>query len=607
MTRAEDNMDCAGSAVDGGDFAASTQGDELTTAAANGEVSRRTALKLGAAASAAAAVLTSRKSRADDPPYPEEPPQEPTVCPTRPTNSPATRPFVQQLPIPPAAFPSPFLFPAPAKAANIAAGEAPRADHQRWNEFLPQMLYDVHARPGMHQFHPDIPPSYVWGFNGIVPGPTFLAYYDHPVIVRFHNDLPVNHTGFGINELTVHLHNGHTGSESDGFAADYYGPGLWKDHHYPNVLAGYDQYPPKGDPREAMHTLWYHDHRHSFTAPNTYRGLAGMYFLFDDKDTGSEYDPRPGALRLPSGYGLYDIPLILNDKLFCADGTLFSNNPGGVPAGDKFCVNGAIQPYFRVYRRKYRFRLLNSGPARIFRLAMSNGWPLKVIATDGNLLESPIEVAQLPLNVAERYDIVIDFSQAQTGDQIYLSNNQAQFVGNAPEPEPIPGLPIENILMRFDVIGNPPYPDNSHVPAVLCQYPPVDLNEVVRTREWNFDLVSGQFQINGQIFDPDRSDADIKTGVTEKWILRNKLPLAAWVHPVHIHFEEFRVLSRNGAPPPPLESGRKDVIIMPGNNEVELFIRLRDFRGKYMIHCHNMNHEDNFMLVRWTIGDNFPD
>jgi FtsP/CotA-like multicopper oxidase with cupredoxin domain len=571
-------------------------------------ISRRTVLKVGAAAGATAAMLGARASRADDPPYPDDPPPtEPSVCPTRPTNSPATRPFVQALPMPPIANPRPFLSPAPTKAANLAAGEAPRADHQRWNEFLPHVYYDINIRPGLHQFHPDIPASYVWGFNGVVPGPTFLAYYDQPILVRFRNNLPVDHTGFGINETTVHLHNGHTASESDGFAADYYGPGLWKDHHYPNVLAGYDQYPPKGDSREAMHTLWYHDHRHSFTAPNTYRGLAGMYWLFDDKDSGNEYDSRPGALRLPSGYGVYDIPLVLSDKLFCPDGTLYSANPGGVPVGDKFCVNGAIQPYFQVKRRKYRFRMVNTGPTRIWTLALSDGRAFKVIATDGNLLEHPIDVTSLTINVSERYDFIIDFSNLATGSKLYLSNNQAQFVGNAAEPEPIPGLPIGNVVMRFDVVGNPPAPDASQVPATLCQYPPVNLAEIVRTREWNFDLVSGQFQINGLIFDPDRSDADIKTGVTEKWVLRNMLPLAAWVHPVHIHFEEFRVLTRNGAPPPPLESGRKDVLIMPGNSTAELFIRFRDFRGKYMIHCHNMNHEDNFMLVRWTIGDGFPD
>ena len=585
------------------------QGEPQATAGEKeNDLSRREAIKLGVAAGATVTIITSRKSRAQsgDPDYPFDDPPQPAVCQERPANSPPTRPFVQELQIPPVAVAKPFLFPAPTVHANVRHGEAPRPPHQRWHEFLPHVYYELRVRPALHQFHPDIPPTYVWGFDGKVPGPTILAHYDVPVLVRIRNNLPVNHTGFGINEITIHLHNGHTPYESDGFAADFYGPGLWKDFHYPNVLAGYDAFPPKGDPNEAMHTLWYHDHRHSFTAPNTYRGLAGLYLLFDDKDTGFENDPRPGALCLPGPYGVHDIPLVLSDKLFCPDGQLFSNNPGGVPLGDKFCVNGAIQPYFRIRRRKYRFRVLNTGPVRTWTLTLSNGWPFKVIATDGNLLEHPIEVQSLPIAVAERFDFVLDFSQADIGDKIYLVNNQAQFVGNAPEPEPIPGLPIENVVMRFDVIGDPLFPDLSRVPSTLCQYPTVDLNEIVGTRTWDFDLVSGQFLINGQVFNENVPMATVQKGTAERWILRNKLPLAGWVHPVHIHFEEFRVLSRNGAPPSPLESGRKDVITLPGDNEIELFMRFRDFTGKYMIHCHNMNHEDNFMLVRWDVGTTPP-
>jgi FtsP/CotA-like multicopper oxidase with cupredoxin domain len=133
---------------------------------------------------------------------------------------------------------------------------------------------------------------------------------------------------------------------------------------------------------------------------------------------------------------------------------------------------------------------------------------------------------------------------------------------------------------------------------------------VVGTRIWNFDLVGGVFQINGKIFDEHRSDAQIARNTTERWILRSSLPAAGWVHPVHIHFEEFRTLSRGlpvelggpgPQPPPPLETGRKDVIQLRGRDQVEIFMRFRDFTGKYLIHCHNMNHEDTTMMVRWDI------
>jgi FtsP/CotA-like multicopper oxidase with cupredoxin domain len=488
----------------------------------------------------------------------------------------------------------------PTQSANIAAGEAPRADHQRWSEFLPQDLYEFTLTPALHTFHPDMAPTYVWTYNGIYPGPTIIGQYGIPSLVRFHNNLPVDHTGFGSNTHTTHLHNGHTASESDGFAGDFWGPGFFKDHHYPNIYAGYDTFPGGGDPREAMRTFWYHDHRHSFTATNNYRGLNGMFLLYDNVDTGFETGGDHNALHLPGQYGLYDIPLNFTDKKFCADGQMFATAPDAVPAGDKFIVNGAIQPFFQVARRKYRFRMLNSGPARIWTFTMSDGRPFTLIATDGNLLEHPVNVPSLELHVSSRYDVVLDFSGNQIGDSVYLMNIASQFVNNAPEPLPDPNVDVTKAVMRFDVVSNAQ--DQSVVPDTLIQYPDLNLNEVVTTRIWNFDLIGGQFKVNGLIFDPDRADATVKQGTAETWIIRNKLPASGWTHPVHIHLEEGRILSRNGAPPPSEESGRRDVYPIRPGEEVHIFLRFREWFGKYMIHCHNLGHEDNFMLVRWDVG-----
>jgi FtsP/CotA-like multicopper oxidase with cupredoxin domain len=606
-------------------------------------LTRRTALKLAAAAGAVT-MLTSRKSLAMA--LPAIPP-EPTDCTPNPGQSPATTPFVQALPIPPIAIPT-ILNPQPTLSANTAAGEAARADHQNFNQFFPFVQYDISIQPMLHQFDPAIPPTYCWGYNGIYPGPTFLGVYGLPSLVRFHNNLPANHNGFGTNTHTTHLHNGHTASESDGFAADFWSPGLFKDHHYPNVYAGFNAHPPIGDPLEAQYTYWYHDHRHSFTATNNYRGLNGMYLLFDAHDNGLGIPTGDGDqddnIGLPGPYGVYDIPLNLTDKLFCADGQMFATSPDAVPAGDKFIVNGVIQPYFQVQQRKYRFRILNSGPARVWLLNVvdNNGniVSFQVVATDGNLLPSPVTIPDpqetaisaasfgggpgLNVFVSQRYDVIIDFTNATAGTSWYLTNNQAQFVNNGPEPDAVaPGLEIENVVMRFDITGPPPFPDKSVVPSVLTTLPNISGNPAVATRTWNFNLaLAGPegdpenpaaariFNVNGLTFDGNRPDATVAQGSAETWLIRNRFPGAGWVHPVHIHLEEGRVLDRrtklNGVVTnhfvPPLQQGRRDVYPVGGGDEILVYLQFRDWFGKYMIHCHNLGHEDGLMLVRWDVG-----
>ena len=186
-------------------------------------ITRRTALKMTAAAGAVT-MLTSKKSWAFDlPPVPPEP----ADCTPNPGHSPATTPFVQALPIMPAAVPT-ILNPQPTQSANTAAGEAARADHQILEPVFPFVQYDISVQPALHQFHPELPPSYTWGYNRIYPGPTFINVYGIPIVVRFRNNLPVNHQGYGVNTHTTHMHNGHTASESDGFASDFWGPGFFR-------------------------------------------------------------------------------------------------------------------------------------------------------------------------------------------------------------------------------------------------------------------------------------------------------------------------------------------------------------------------------------------
>ena len=508
--------------------------------------------------------------------------------------SPPTTPFVDPLPIAPIAQPVSRLSPAP--RADPLPGEARTATHQRWNEFLPRTLYEVHVKEAQHRFHStDLPPNTIWGFDGLVPGPTFHARYGEPILVRRFNDLPANHVGFGIPQISTHLHNGHTPTESDGFPGDFFNSGLFYDYHYPNILAGFDEFPAtQGDPREALGTLWYHDHRFDFTAQNAYKGLAGVYILFDNQDSGDETDPHPDAFRLPSGE--FDVPMLFNDRVFDSNGQLFFDlfNLDGI-LGDKFLVNGQIQPFFRVARRKYRFRFVNGGPSRFYEFFLSNGQPFIQIANDGNLLQAPLpHQTSVRLGVAERADVIVDFSTAKIGDQIFLQNRLEQTSGRGPTGNILnPGTSI----LRFDVTAAAF--DPSRVPATLRQLPPVNMNDVVATRPWRFERTHGAWAINGEFFDVNTVRASPKRGTAEVWVLQNHS--GGWQHPIHIHFEEFRILSRNGAPPPPNEVARKDVVRLQFNEEVRLFMRFRDFVGRYPIHCHNLVHEDHRMMARWDI------
>lgn len=582
---------------------------------------RRTVLKTGALLGTAA-ILTSKQSlvlaQGAPPPL-----AQPVLCGTTAPVSPPTRPFIDTLPVPLPALPQ-ILSPLPTKAANTGAGEAARDAHQRWEQFLPLLTYRMVAAPALHQHHTDLLPSYMWTFNGKYPAPTPLNFYGVPSLVRFTNNLPPTppNTTFGINEITVHLHNGHTGSESDGFAGDFFSTGFFKDNHYPNVYAGVDTFGGIGDPREAMHTFWFHDHRAEFTANNNYLGLNGMYIVYDSKDPSHEL-ATPGSLRLPGYYGITDIPLILTDKRFCpaANGRneVFQVVGNGAPGGDKWVVNGKIQPKLTVRRRKYRFRILNTGPAKTWNLSLirpdGTQAPMTIVAVDANFLQSPVALTNRTLDVfvAMRFDVIIDFSAFPAGTSVYLKEQAAQNVGVV-VADPAPGLPIGNVLMRFDVVNREPWfpADTPALPAVLTTFPDPIVPDA--SFQWDFTLVNGRFLINGLEFDHNRVDHVVLKGSAEEWTLANDVAAGNWLHPVHIHFEEGRIVSRRvrtsqnpdvfqNVPLLPEELGRRDVYPLPPQNRVVLRMRFRDFVGRYLIHCHNMNHEDGFMMVRWDIVD----
>lgn len=572
---------------------------------------RRELLKLGAAGGAG--LLVGQAPAANDPKAnlrflcpPDGEPSELT------TPSPPARPFVTPLYVPPVLQPVAALDPPP----------DPRA-HQLYNQHPPRKLYETFEQEFTWQYHIDPPysnGSLSWGFNGATPGPVIHARYGEPILVRRHNQLPpvgVSQVSFALPSTTQHLHNGHTASESDGEPQDWIDPGEFWDHHYGNFPSG-------GDPRQKLTTLWYHDHRMDFTATNVYAGLDGFYFLFDEEDTGCENDPSPKAWRLPAGK--YDVPLILHDVLFQDNGQVRWNpfNTDGI-LGDRFTVNRTIQPFLEVERRKYRFRIINGGPSRFYQLFLSDGSPFVVLTGDGNFLSEPIEAESLYLSVAQRVDVILDFSKYEVGDTLVLQNRLEQTNGKGPSGRMLfPG----DGLMQFRVIAATG-PDPSRIPDKLRPEPPIDLAKVRQYRTFTFDYDGGLWTINGKVFDPNRVDAGVEFGTAEIWTFRNAGN--SWSHPVHCHFTEFMILEVNGRPYKPsflqTEGGRRDTFeslldpgdkvrpkiktfmggprrdvatLLPGD-EIKVYFEFHDFLGKYVMHCHNVVHEDHSMMIRWDI------
>ncbi len=548
-------------------------------------------------------------------------------------------PFVQRLRMPPSADFSvrvsrltPAIDPAdnckaenppaddPTDGCNLYPGEPganrpPDRAIQRFAEFPPVKQYEMYARAFEHLFHPDLmQPSTVWGYGNkqgqtFSPGPTFRTRYGEPISVRIHNNLPTGYPGndgFGIPQISTHLHNFHSAPESDGGPLMFYDSGNYLDHHYP-------MYPAGGDPREALGQMWYHDHRPDFTSQNVYKGLAGNFLAYDDIDSGNELDPNPAALRLPSG--LFDVPLLIADKQFDPLTHKLVFDPFNLDGflGEHVTVNGLVSPYMYVLRRKYRFRIVDAGPSRIYTFSTclvdiegtecendAPAMPLVVIGNDGNLLASPVVRENVTISAAERNDIVLDFSEYQHGDRINLMNIADQTSGKG-RTGVFADMTTElaQKVLQFRVIG-PRVPDPSRIPETLREKPVIENEEIACERTFVFDNANGGWTINGQLFDF-LPRFEVKRGTAERWTLINAS--RDWEHPIHIHLEEHQFEIRDGALPPDFESMRKDVALLRPNDSVTVTLRHRDWLNEYPMHCHNTVHEDHAMMLLWEVVD----
>ncbi len=504
-------------------------------------------------------------------------------------------PFNEELPIPPVVQPvAPFDHPCAPEFAGL------NLDPRSFK------FYEVVMREGKTQIIPGVDTT-IWGYDGgfgpSFPGPTFKVRHNEPSIVRFVNEVNAS--------TVVHLHGSHSSSKSDG-SADVnpemlIHPGQSRIFCYPNIA-------PIENGRQQMSdfpsTLWYHDHAHipelhiGTSGQNIMMGLAGFYLITDDIEQGLiDRGVLPAAE--------HDIPLFLTDKIIAPDGSLvYDVNGFDGFLGDILTVNGKAQPKLTVERRKYRFRILNGANARWFELRLSTGEPFLQVGKDSWLHGEAVvpvsfgeeddeaRVGAVRLANAERADVIVDFTNAP--NEVFLENILVQDKGRRPDEVVIPGVR----LMKFEVKGPPVEDDVSvSVGAPLRPFKPILPSEIVATRVFEFDRNGGKWTINSLPYDVHRDDAAPIRETAERWVLKS--PAGGWAHPIHIHLEGFQIQRSNQHPIPPQEQFLNDTVKLEPNEIVEVFIKFRTFSGRYVFHCHNLEHEDLSMMGIFNV-DNAP-
>ena len=491
----------------------------------------------------------------------------------------------------------------------------------------------VRMRPCVQKVHRDLPPTHLWGYDGIWPGPTIEARRGRGVRVDWVNELPAKHflpidpTIHGAEPPTpevrtvVHLHGARVWPGSDGY------PDAW------STSAGetgpfYSPGPAVYPNDQPAATLWYHDHAIGITRLNVYAGLAGLYLIRDDEED---------ALGLPSG--AYEIPLVVQDRSFNTDGSLrYPAAEGGTHPvwtqeffGDTVCVNGKATPFLDVEPRKYRFRLLNASNARFYHLRLvavdGAGQPdvpaFVQIGTDGGLLPRPVSLRSILVSPAERLDFVIDF----TG----RARQRLALVNDAPAPYPRGGDVVPREVLRFDVTKPLAARDSSQVPATLSALRRIEPAEAVRERVLALseivrpsDGYTVMSMLGGRHWNEPITENPV-AGSTEIWSFANA---TGDVHPMHVHLVRFQVLNRQPFDVKTyLETGRLVLTGPPlapeGNEQPAWKDTVKAYPGyvtrviqrfdlpagaavpgaifRYVWHCHMLEHEDNEMMRPYAV------
>jgi spore coat protein A, manganese oxidase len=499
--------------------------------------------------------------------------QEVSVRPTLDPNS--LKPFVDPLPIPEIARPSGYR-PSPADPAVK----------------LP--YYRLAMRQVEGKVHRDLKPTRLWGFGSSSPGPTFETRSGDGLLVEWVNDLPhehflpIDHNIHGAESdkpqvrAVVHLHGAKTGPASDGYPEDWYEPGKSVTYHYPN--------------NQDATMLWYHDHALGINRLNIYAGLLGVFFIRDQVED---------SLNLPRGK--YEVPLILRDRTFYPDGQLHypvSPKPDApwVPEvfGNAILVNGKLLPFLEVEPRRYRFRVLNGSNGRFYHLSLANGRAFHQIGTDQGLLPVPVELKNVSLAPGERADLVVDFA-GHGGERIVVKNDAFD-------------------VMQFRVTPGR-VQDTSSLPSALRPLGGPTVSEAVKTRDLPLVEIKDAYGnsaimlLNGMHWSMPVTENPVIDTV-EVWNLIN---LTDDSHPIHLHLVRFQILDRRpfhifeyqttkvlryrgpAVPPEPSEAGWKDTVRAHPGMVTRIIVRFERFTGRYVWHCHVLEHSDNEMMRPYDV------
>lgn len=438
--------------------------------------------------------------------------------------------------------------------------------------FIPDVVKSnasLHAQHSVSELLKERSSSTLSYANGVL-GPTIRANRGDTVSVSLQNGLS--------EETNIHWHGLILPENMDGHPRDVAAPGGSLHYSLPII--------------QRSGTYWYHPHPHGRTAKQVFMGLAGMFIVNDAEEA---------TLSLPSGE--YEVPIIIQDKHFEGNNLDYSPTEDEIMTGylgEQILVNGQHAPFLSVASTWYRLRILNGSTARVYNLALTGGKPLIIIGSDGGLLRTPETVSSIILGPGERLDVLVDFSGTDIGKEIFLvSNKFSEFNVQGRQSFTVIKFKVDRTVAS-----------EFKLPSTLSNIIELNAGQAVNTRSINIaQTVSdegghggmGRHSINGRIFNMDRVDEVVSAGSTEVWELDNSE--GDEIHPMHIHGVQFQVLERTGGRNQVIasEKGWKDTILIMPKEKVRVIMTFPEYKGVFVFHCHNLEHEDDGMMVNYEI------